>query len=29
VRQWKYEPYLLNGRPVALHNQITIQFRLP
>jgi protein TonB len=29
VRQWRYEPYLLNGRPVALHNQITIQFKLP
>ncbi len=29
VKQWKYEPFLLNGRPVALHNQITIQFKLP
>ena len=29
VKQWRYDPYLLNGRPVALHNQITIQFKLP
>jgi periplasmic protein TonB len=29
VRQWRYEPYLLNGKPVAIHNQITIQFKLP
>lgn len=29
VRQWRYQPFQLNGRPVALHNQITIQFKLP
>ncbi len=29
VRQWRYQPFELNGRPVALHNQITIQFKLP
>jgi TonB family protein len=29
VKQWRYEPYLLNGKPVAIHNQITIQFKLP
>lgn len=29
VKQWKYEPFLLNGKPVALHNQLTIQFKLP
>ena len=29
VRQWRYEPFQLNGRPVAMHNQITIQFKLP
>ena len=29
VRQWRYQPFELNGRPVAIHNQITIQFKLP
>jgi periplasmic protein TonB len=29
VRQWRYQPFLLNGRPVSIHNQITIQFKLP
>ncbi len=29
VKRWRYEPYQLNGKPVAIHNQITIQFRLP
>ena len=29
VKQWRYQPFQLNGRPVALHNQITIQFKLP
>jgi protein TonB len=29
VRQWRYQPFQLNGKPVALHNQITIQFKLP
>jgi len=29
VKQWRYQPFLLNGRPVSIHNQITIQFKLP
>jgi protein TonB len=29
VKQWRYQPFQLNGRPVSIHNQITIQFRLP
>ena len=29
VKQWRYQPFQLNGRPVSMHNQITIQFKLP
>lgn len=29
VRQWKYRPYLLNGEPVSIETQITVNFRLP
>jgi TonB family protein len=29
VKRWRYEPFLLNGKPLALHTQITIQFKLP
>lgn len=29
VRQWKYRPYLLNGEPVDIETQITVNFRLP
>jgi len=29
VRQWKYRPYLLNGEPVAIETQITVNFKLP
>jgi TonB family protein len=29
VRQWQYEPYKLNGQPVDLQTQITINFNLP
>jgi len=29
VKQWKYRPYLLNGEPVEIETQITINFRLP
>jgi protein TonB len=29
VKQWHYQPFQLNGRPVSMHNQITIQFKLP
>jgi len=27
VRQWRYRPYLLNGLPVEIETQITVQFR--
>jgi len=29
VRQWKYKPYLLNGEPVEIQTEITINFKLP
>jgi protein TonB len=29
VKRWRYQPFQLNGKPVAMHNQITIQFKLP
>jgi TonB family protein len=29
VKQWKYKPYLLNGEPVEITTQITINFKLP
>ena len=29
VKTWKYKPYLLNGEPVEIQTQITINFRLP
>ena len=29
VRQWKYRPYQLNGEPVEIQTQITINFKLP
>ncbi len=29
VRQWQYEPYKLNGQPVDLQTQITVNFNLP
>jgi protein TonB len=29
VKQWKYRPYLLNGEPVEIQTQITVNFRLP
>jgi TonB family protein len=29
VKQWKYKPYLLNGSPVEIQTQITINFKLP
>lgn len=28
VRQWKYRPYLLNGEPVEVETQITVNFLL-
>jgi TonB family protein len=29
VKQWKYKPYLLNGTPVEIQTQVTINFKLP
>jgi protein TonB len=29
VKQWKYKPYLLNGYPVEIQTQITVNFKLP
>ena len=29
VRQWHYQPYLLNGQPVKMPIQITVNFTLP
>ncbi len=28
VRQWKYKPYILNGEPVEVDTQVTINFTL-
>lgn len=28
VRQWRYRPYLLNGKPCEVETQITVNFRL-
>jgi protein TonB len=28
VKQWRYRPYLLNGEPVEVDSQITINFNL-
>jgi protein TonB len=29
VKQWKYKPYYLNGEPVEIDTQITVNFKLP
>jgi protein TonB len=29
VRQWRYSPFLLDGKPVKMQKQITISFRAP
>ena len=29
VKQWKYRPYLLNGEPVEIETQITVNFNAP
>jgi protein TonB len=29
VKQWKYKPYLLNGDPVEIQTEISINFKLP
>jgi protein TonB len=28
VKQWKYKPYVLNGEPVVVDTQITVNFTL-
>lgn len=28
VRQWKYQPAMLDGKPVATHLSVTVRFRL-
>jgi protein TonB len=28
VKQWKYKPYLLNGEPIAVETQVTVNFAL-
>ncbi len=28
VKQWKYEPYLLNGEPVEVETQLQVNFTL-
>jgi outer membrane biosynthesis protein TonB len=27
VRQWKYQPASLDGKPVSMHLSVTLQFR--
>lgn len=29
VKQWRYKPYYLNGDPVEIQTQITVNFKLP
>ena len=29
VKKWKYKPYLLNGEPVDIQTQVTVNFKLP
>jgi protein TonB len=29
VKQWRYKPYYLNGEPVEIETQITVNFKLP
>jgi len=29
VKQWKYQPYLLDNQPVEIQTQITVNFKLP
>ncbi|HEY6252043.1 MAG TPA: energy transducer TonB [Candidatus Angelobacter sp.] len=28
VRQWKYKPYVVNGKPVAVETTVTVKYRL-
>jgi protein TonB len=29
VNQWRYKPYFLDGQPVDIQTQITVNFKLP
>ena len=29
VKQWRYKPYFLDGQPVDIETQITVNFKLP
>ena len=29
VKQWKYKPYYLDGQPMEIQTQITVNFSLP
>jgi protein TonB len=29
VKQWKYQPYTLNGEPIQVDTQISVSFKLP
>lgn len=29
VRQWRYRPYLLNGKPIRMQIKITVNFKMP
>jgi len=29
VRQWRYRPFRLNGKPVAMRTEIRVDFKLP
>jgi TonB family protein len=29
VKQWKYKPYMLDGEPVDIQTQVTVNFKLP
>jgi periplasmic protein TonB len=29
VKQWQYKPYLLNGEPVEIQTEVTVNFKLP
>jgi protein TonB len=29
VRQWKYRPFMLNGKPIRMKTQITVTFNAP
>ena len=29
VKQWRYQPYLINGRAVEAETFVTVDFRLP